>query len=285
MKIGLVQFDSCSNKIENSHKAILKIKELAQSGAEVICTQELFKTDYFCHEENKEYFDLADSIVESELSEYVTLACEYKVVLILSLFEKRAKGLFHNTAVVIDADGTILGKYRKMHIPDDPGYYEKYYFAPGDLGYRVFATAYGRIGVLICWDQWYPEAARLTALNGADVLIYPTAIGWDADASEVIRKEELDAWLIIQKSHAIANGVFVVSVNRTGVEHGLQFWGNSFVCNPLGVVIKQLGTEEEQSLVTIDLGAIEKYRRVWPFLRDRRVDSFSDLTKRYIDEI
>lgn len=285
MKVGIVQFQNQGSKQKNLLKSVQLIRLAHKKGAEVICLQELFLTEYFCFEENEVFFDLADEFRSSLfLKELLSLTKELRVVLVASFFEKRTAGLYHNTALVLD-NGTVLGKYRKQHIPDDPGYYEKYYFAPGDNGYKVFETSYGKIGVLICWDQWFPEASRITALKGAEVLFYPTAIGWSPSDDERIKEEELNAWKIMHQSHAIANGVAVVAVNRIGVENGLQFWGNSFVCNAFGSVVTALPQEEEGvQIALVDKEDTEFYRRRWPFLRDRRLDTYSCLLKRMDDE-
>ena len=253
--------------------------------AQIICLQELFASLYFCDEERYQNFQLAEPIPEGPTTQhFMALAKELGVVLICSMFEKRAEGLYHNTTAVIDADGSYLGKYRKMHIPDDPGYYEKFYFTPGDLGYKVFKTKFATVGVLICWDQWYPEAARITALKGAQILFFPTAIGWDVKQSEHDNREQYAAWQTIQRSHAVANGVPVVSVNRTGREGGMQFWGGSFVTNAFGRVLWQAPHYDEATHIsTLDLDETDHYRRHWPYLRDRRIDSYGDITKRYID--
>jgi N-carbamoylputrescine amidase len=277
---------SCSENVaDNWTKTLQSIREAAQNGAKVICLQELFKSVYFCFEEKQDFFQLAEEIPGQSTDVLSELAKELGVVIIASLFEKRAAGLYHNTTAVIDADGAYLGKYRKMHIPDDPGYYEKYYFTPGDLGYQVFDTQFAKIGVLICWDQWYPEAARLTALQGAEVLVYPTAIGWDLEEKDSeINREQYQAWQTIQRSHSIANGVPVVSVNRVGVENGQQFWGGSFVSNAFGRVIYQAPHHKEEiAVVEVNVDSAEYYRRTWPFFRDRRIDSYGEITKRFID--
>ena len=279
---------SCTaEKDKNLAKAIEKIKEAAAKGAQIVCLQELFTSLYFCDEENHDNFSLAESIPGPSTDILCKVAAELKVVIIASLFEKRAQGLYHNTTAVLDADGTYLGKYRKMHIPDDPAYYEKFYFTPGDLGYKVFKTKYANIGVLICWDQWYPEAARITALMGAEILFYPTAIGWATSQDEATNKEQYNAWQTIQRSHSVANGVHVVSVNRVGYEQEgrMKFWGGSFISNPFGTVLYQ-GThdQEEVHVETLDLSKTDQYRTHWPFLRDRRIDSYQPITKRYLDE-
>ena len=287
VKVGLVQMSCAAEKDKNISKAIEKIREAAAKGAQIICLQELFTSLYFCDEENHDNFLLAESIPGPSTEVLSKVALELDVVIIASLFEKRAQGLYHNTTAVLDADGTYLGKYRKMHIPDDPAYYEKFYFTPGDLGYKVFQTKYAKIGVLICWDQWYPEAARITALMGAEILFYPTAIGWATAQDEATNTEQYNAWQTIQRSHAVANGVHVVSVNRVGHEQEgrMKFWGGSFVSNPFGTILYQ-GThdQEEVHVETLDLNKTDQYRTHWPFLRDRRIDSYQPITKRYLDE-
>ncbi len=285
VKIALVQTSCTEEPSKNLETARRRIREAAEKGAEIVCLQELFATLYFCQEEEYAPFDYAEPVPGPTTEELQRLAEELGVVVVASLFEKRARGLYHNTAAVIDADGSCLGVYRKMHIPDDPGFYEKFYFTPGDLGYRVFRTRYAAIGVLICWDQWYPEAARLTALKGAEILFFPTAIGWAQDErSEEVRRSQLDAWKIVQRSHAIANGVFVAAANRVGTEGSLRFWGNSFVSDPFGRVTALAGDSEERVLVAdCDLGKIGHYRSHWPFLRDRRIESYGELQRRYLD--
>ena len=275
--VGLVQMSCTASKEENTRKAMELTRAAAARGAKIICLQELFSSLYFCDTEDYSHFALADTIPGTVTDDWGRLAAELKVVIIASLFEKRAQGLYHNTTAVLDADGTYLGKYRKMHIPDDPAYYEKFYFTPGDLGYRVFSTAYGTIGVLICWDQWYPEAARITALMGAEILFYPTAIGWATSQDEATNHEQYNAWQTIQRSHAIANGVHVVSVNRVGLEQdgAMRFWGGSFVSNPMGTILYQAPHEEEEvTVVNVDTKLTDQYRTHWPFLRDRRIDSY-----------
>jgi N-carbamoylputrescine amidase len=285
IKVGLVQMSCTANKAENIAKAIEKIKEAAAKGAQIVCLQELFASLYFCDIEDHENFSLAEAIPGHTTELFSEVAKKYKVVLIASLFEKRAHGLYHNTTAVIDADGKYLGKYRKMHIPDDPGYYEKFYFTPGDLGYKVFETKYAKIGVLICWDQWYPEAARITSLMGAEMLFYPTAIGWATTQDEDTNYEQYNAWQTIQCSHAVANGVPVISVNRVGFEGDMKFWGGSFVANPFGRLLYKASHDEEETVVVdIDTVKSDVYRTHWPFLRDRRIDSYQPITKRYIDE-
>lgn len=285
--VGIVQMSCTASKEENTRKAMQLTREAAAKGAKIVCLQELFSSLYFCDTEDYSHFALADTIPGPVTDAWGALAAELKVVIIASLFEKRAQGLYHNTTAVLDADGTYLGKYRKMHIPDDPAYYEKFYFTPGDLGYRVFATAYGTIGVLICWDQWYPEAARITSLMGAEILFYPTAIGWATSQDDATNREQYNAWQTIQRSHAVANGVHVVSVNRVGLEQdgAMRFWGGSFVSNPMGTLLYQASHEEEVvEVVQIETALTDQYRTHWPFLRDRRIDSYQPITKRYIDE-
>ena len=285
IQFALIQLACSNDPVENFQKTEKAIRESASQGAQVICLQELFQSTYFCFEENQSFFKLAEAIPGKTTNRLGSLAAELGIVIIASMFEKRAAGLFHNTTAVLDADGSYLGKYRKMHIPDDPGYYEKYYFTPGDLGYLVFDTKFAKIGVLICWDQWYPEAARLTALQGAEVLVYPTAIGWDlAEADGEMNREQYQAWQTIQRSHAVANGIPVVSVNRVGEENGQQFWGGSFVANAFGRVIFQASHDQEEiAVVEVNVDSSEYYRRTWPFFRDRRIDSYEDLMKRFID--
>ncbi|MEP7257975.1 MAG: carbon-nitrogen hydrolase [Flavitalea sp.] len=287
VKVGLVQMSCTSDKQENITKATAKIREASQKGAQIICLQELFSSLYFCDVEDYDHFKLAEPIPGPTTETLHTLAEELGVVIIASLFEKRTQGIYHNTTAVIDADGAYLGKYRKMHIPDDPAFYEKFYFTPGDLGYKVFTTRFGTFGVLICWDQWYPEAARITALMGAEILFYPTAIGWATSQDEATNTEQYNAWQTIQRSHAIANGVHVVSVNRVGFEQEgrMKFWGGSFISNPFGSVIYQASHDREEVIVLdIDKSKTDRYRTHWPFLRDRRIDSYQPITKRYIDE-
>ena len=276
---------SCvADKPTNLAKAIEQVKEAAKKGAQIICLQELFTSLYFCDEENYDNFALAESIPGPSTDELSKVAAELNVVIVASLFEKRAQGLYHNTTAVLDADGTYLGKYRKMHIPDDPGFYEKFYFTPGDLGYKVFKTKYATIGVLICWDQWYPEAARITALMGAEILFYPTAIGWAVTQDAGTNEEQYNAWQTIQRSHAVANGIPVVSINRVGEEAVVRFWGGSFIANPFGSLIYKASHDQEETVVTeVDLNQSDYYRSHWPFLRDRRIDSYQPITKRFID--
>ena len=284
VKVGLVQLSCTKDKEYNIQKTIESIRKAAQKGANIVCLQELFSSLYFCDVEDYENFKLAEPIPGKTTSMLEEIAKELGVVIIASMFEKRAHGLYFNTTAVIDADGIYLGKYRKMHIPDDPGYYEKFYFTPGDTGYMTFNTKFGRIGVLICWDQWYPEAARITALMGAEILFYPTAIGWAKTQDKETNTEQYNAWQTIQRSHAIANGVHVVSVNRTGEEGEMQFWGGSFVSNPFGTVMYQAPhLEEDINVIEIDLEKSDHYRTHWPYLRDRRIDSYQPITKRYLD--
>jgi N-carbamoylputrescine amidase len=284
--IALIQAACQHEPAENFTRACGQIRAAAAEGARIICLQELFTTRYFCQTEAYEPFAYAEQIPGLSTQVLQDLASELEVVIIASLFEARARGLYHNTAAVIDADGSYLGKYRKMHIPDDPGFYEKFYFTPGDLGYKVFKTRYATIGVLICWDQWYPEAARITALKGAEILFYPTAIGWAAgENSEEVRRSQHAAWKTMQLSHAVANGVFVAAANRVGIEGELEFWGNSFVCDPFGQVIEEAAHQDEAILIAqCDRSRIGFYRSHWPFLRDRRIDTYSELQNRYLDE-
>lgn len=287
VKVGLVQMSCSADKNANLTKAVEKIKEAAGQGAQIICLQELFTSLYFCDVEDYDHFKLAEPVPGPSTETLAQLAAELNVVIIASLFEKRAQGVYHNTTAVLDADGSYLGKYRKMHIPDDPSYYEKFYFTPGDLGYKVFKTKYAVIGVLICWDQWYPEASRITALMGAEILFYPTAIGWHHLQDEITNSEQYNAWQTIQRSHAVANGVHVVSVNRVGLEQNdsMKFWGGSFIANPFGTVLYQAPHEKEEVYVQeLDLSKTDTYRTHWPFLRDRRIDSYQPITKRLIDE-
>lgn len=291
MKVGIVQQSNTANIESNIVKLEKNIRSLAQQGAELIVLQELHNSLYFCQTENTDCFDLAEAIPGSSTDRFGLLAKELGVVIVLSLFEKRAPGLYHNTAVVLEKDGSIAGKYRKMHIPDDPAYYEKFYFTPGDLGFKPIETSLGKLGVLVCWDQWYPEAARLMALAGADLLIYPTAIGWESTDTQEEKKRQQDAWVISQRGHAVANGLNVISVNRVGFEpdpsevtNGIQFWGNSFVAGPQGEILWNASSDkEENQIIEVDLSRSEQVRRWWPFFRDRRIDAFSEITKRFID--
>ncbi len=291
MKVGIIQQTNSSDLKENRLKLENNIKELANNGAELIVMQELHNSLYFCQVEDPNVFTHAETIPGPSTNSFGILAKELEIVIVLSLFEKRAPGLYHNTAVVIEKDGSIAGIYRKMHIPDDPAYYEKFYFTPGDLGFQPIDTSVGRLGVLVCWDQWYPEAARLMAMAGAEVLIYPTAIGWESTDSDDEKQRQKDAWITIQRGHAIANGLPVISVNRTGFEpdpsgvtRGINFWGNSFVCGPQGELLYQAPQEETTKIVEIDKGRTENVRQWWPFFRDRRIDKYSNLTKRWIDD-
>lgn len=287
VKIGTVQMSCTKGPKENLAKAIENVREAAAKGAQIVCLQELFTSLYFCDVEDYENFKLAEAIPGPSTESLSTVAKELGVVIIASLFEKRTEGLYHNTTAVIDADGKYLGKYRKMHIPDDPAYYEKFYFTPGDLGYKVFKTKFANIGILICWDQWYPEASRITALMGAEVLFYPTAIGWATSQDEATNTEQYGAWQTIQRSHAVANGLHVVSVNRVGFEQNgaMKFWGGSFIANPLGSILYQASHEKEEvNVLEIDLKKTDSVRTHWPFLRDRRIDSYQPITKRFIDE-
>jgi N-carbamoylputrescine amidase len=291
IKAGLVQMACTPDKAANIRKSVEEINKCALAGAELVVLQELHTSLYFCQTENTEMFDLAEPIPGPSTEIFSEVAKENNIVLVTSLFEKRAAGLYHNTAVVFEKDGSIAGKYRKMHIPDDPAYYEKFYFTPGDLGFNPIKTSVGNLGILVCWDQWYPEAARLMALAGADILIYPTAIGWESTDSVDEKERQLNAWMISQRGHAVANGLPVISVNRTGFEadpsgvtNGINFWGNSFVAGPQGEIILQFSAEKEQTeVVTINLSSSEDVRRIWPFLRDRRIDAYDDILKRFRD--
>lgn len=290
MKVGIIQQANSADITDNIHKLKEKIRQLADDGSELIVMQELHNGLYFCQTEDTDVFDQAETIPGHSTDTFGELAKELGVVIVLSLFEKRAAGLYHNTAVVLEKDGSIAGIYRKMHIPDDPAYYEKFYFTPGDLGFNPIDTSVGRLGVLVCWDQWYPEAARMMALSGAEVLIYPTAIGWESTDSDEEKQRQLEAWITVQRGHAIANGVPVISVNRTGHEtdpsgqtNGIQFWGNSFICGPQGEFIFKADENEITHIVEIDKKRTENVRRWWPFFRDRRIDEYGELTKRWID--
>jgi N-carbamoylputrescine amidase len=292
---ALVQMSCGPNPEENLQKALTRIADAAAKGAHVVCLPELFQTQYFCQREDAALFDLAEPIPGPSTAKLSAVAKQLGIVLIASLFEKRAAGVYHNTAVMFDKDGTLLGLYRKMHVPDDPLYYEKFYFTPGDLGFRAFDTGVGRVGTLVCWDQWYPEGARLTALQGAHVLFYPTAIGWHPAEKAEFGQAQHDAWRTIQRAHAIANGVYVAVVNRVGFETGdirgksapgagLEFWGGSFLCDPFGRVIAEASHDKEEILLgEVDIPALEDIRRNWPFLRDRRIDSYAPITNRLID--
>ncbi len=283
--VGLIQMSCGSDPRENLRKAISLIEQAARKGAQVVCLQELFRSQYFCQTEDVKLFELAETIPGPSTEALSKLALSKRVVIIASLFERRAPGIYHNTAVVIDADGKIAGKYRKMHIPDDPLYYEKFYFTPGDLGFLSHQTRYGKLGVLVCWDQWFPEAARLTALAGAQFLFYPTAIGRLPAESEETNRAQYQAWETIQRGHAVANGLYVVVVNRVGREGKLNFWGQSFVAGPFGRILAKASTDKEEVLlVDCDLSKIDETRRNWPFLRDRRIDNYGGLTYRFLDE-
>jgi len=285
VRVGLVQMRCTADKAGNLATALGHIEALADRGAQVICLQELFLSLYFCDREDPARFALASPVPGPDTEALQAVAARLGIVIVASLFEKRAEGLYHNTAAVIDADGSMAGIYRKSHIPDDPGYYEKFYFTPGDTGYRAFDTRFGRIGVLVCWDQWYPEAARITSLMGAEILFYPTAIGWDKKAPESDGREQHDAWRTIQRAHAIANGVHVVTVNRTGIEGEQQFWGGSFISNPFGSLLYEAPHDEEALHVQeLDLDASDRYRTQWPFLRDRRIDTYGPITARWLGD-
>ncbi len=290
MKTALIQQSNSANIFDNQKRLIEKIRQAANQGAELVVLQELHNGLYFCQHENVDLFDQAESIPGPSTKIFGALARELSIVLVLSLFERRASGLYHNTAVVIEKDGSIAGKYRKMHIPDDPAYYEKFYFTPGDLGFCPIPTSVGKLGVLVCWDQWYPEAARLMALAGAEILIYPTAIGWESSDSSEEQERQLRAWQLVQRGHAVANGLPVVTVNRVGHEddptgqtRGIRFWGHSFVAGSQGELLYEADTEETIHIIDIDLAHSEKVRRWWPFLRDRRIESYGDLTQRFLD--
>ena len=283
MKIGFIQQHNTADRINNMERLCDGIRDLAKRGAELVVLQELHNTLYFCDCEEVSRFDLAEPIPGPSTDIYGRLARECGVVLVTSLFEKRATGLYHNTAVVFEKDGSIAGRYRKMHIPDDPGYYEKFYFTPGDLGFHPIDTSLGRLGVLVCWDQWYPEAARLMALQGADILIYPTAIGFDPNDTPEEQQRQRQAWQLVMRGHAVANGLPVVAVNRVGAESQL-FWGSSFICGPQGEMYYEASTDEEESIIVdIDMKRSEQVRRWWPFLRDRRIDNYQDINRRFID--
>jgi N-carbamoylputrescine amidase len=291
VKLGLIQTAAAPSPAENLAHTVAAVERAAKQGAQIICTQELFRSQYFCQHEDHANFALAETIPGPSTTALAKLAQRHKVVIIASLFERRAAGVYHNTAVIIDADGSLLGRYRKMHIPDDPLFYEKFYFTPGDLGFKTWNTRYGRIGVLICWDQWYPEAARLTALQGAEILFYPTAIGWHPSEKAQHGDRQLAAWETIQRSHAVANGCYVVAVNRIGHEimpgvggDGLEFWGRSFVAGTSGEILAQASTDRAETLIVpVDLAQVDTTRTHWPFLRDRRIDAYGDLTKRLVD--
>jgi len=289
-KVGLVQMAMSPRLDENLDRAVARVKEAADAGAEVVCLPELYRSPYFCQSEDARLFDLAEPVPGPSTEALARAAKAAGVAVIVPLFERRAVGLYHNTAAVIDATGELAGLYRKMHIPDDPAFYEKFYFTPGDLGFRAFDTHAGRIGTLICWDQWYPEGARLTALKGASILFYPTAIGWHPHEKQQYGAAQLQAWQTMQRSHAIANGVYVAAVNRVGHERldpsapGLEFWGSSFLCDPFGIVVAQAATDREEILIgEVDLDRMEEVRRNWPFLRDRRIDAYAGIDRRFLD--
>ncbi len=287
--LGLLQHACSASPAENLKKTLSLAEQAAKKGAKIICTQELFRSQYFCQSENHDYFKLAEPIPGPSTQAFQKIAKKHGVVIIASLFEKRAGGLYHNTAVIIDADGKLLGIYRKMHIPDDPLFYEKFYFTPGDTGFKAWQTKYGKIGVLICWDQWYPEGARLTALQGAEILFYPTAIGWHPKEKAEYGTNQHGAWQISHQGHAVANGCYVAAVNRIGLEKpvggdGLEFWGQSFVAGTSGQILAKASTNKEEILIVpVDLGKVDVTRTHWPFLRDRRIDAYGEITKRFID--
>lgn len=290
MKVGVIQQANTANIEDNKQRLMASIRKVAGEGAELVVLQELHNGLYFCQTEDVELFDLAEPIPGPSTEEFGALAREFGVVIVLSLFERRAAGLYHNTAVVLERDGSIAGKYRKMHIPDDPAYYEKFYFTPGDLGFEPIQTSVGKLGVLVCWDQWYPEAARLMAMRGAEVLIYPTAIGWESSDHATEQTRQSDAWQLVQRGHAVANGLPVITVNRVGHEEdpsgqtkGILFWGRSFVTGPQGELLLELGREETTAVIDVDLVRSERVRRWWPFFRDRRIDAFAGLTQRFLD--
>ena len=287
--LGLIQAKANCDPAINLSETLAKVERAARDGANIVCTQELFATEYFCQSEDHENFRLAETIPGPTTKAFQRLAKRFEIVVIISLFEKRGSGVYHNSAAIIDADGSLLGIYRKMHIPDDPLYYEKFYFTPGDLGFRSWKTRFGKIGVLICWDQWYPEAARLTAMRGAEILFYPTAIGWHPSEKEQFGEQQKNAWETIQRSHAVANGCYVASVNRVGHEtpiggDGIEFWGNSFIAGTSGEILSQAGLDETVLLQKVDLCKVDATRTHWPFLRDRRIDAYGEITKRLLDE-
>ncbi len=284
LDIAVIQTTCSPDGEANVDATVGQIVDAAGAGAKLICLQELFASTYFCQSENHEHFNLAQSIPGAITDRLSKLARDLRIVIIAPLFERRAAGLFHNSAVIIESDGSLLGTYRKMHIPDDPYFYEKFYFTPGDLGFQCFETSVGKIGVCICWDQWFPEAARLTALQGAEILVYPTAIGWQADEKSEFGQSQLDAWQTMMRSHAIANGVFVVAPNRVGIEENIEFWGSSFVADPYGSVLQTAAVAKPETMVvTCDLSLVETARTHWPFFRDRRIDAYGDLSKRWLN--
>jgi N-carbamoylputrescine amidase len=291
VRVGLVQTSCCAEPQRNLELTLSRVQQAAKEGAQIVCTQELFRSQYFCQTEDHEYFKLAEKIPGPTTDAFAKIAKKHRTVIIASLFEKRAAGLYHNTAAVIDADGSLLGLYRKMHIPDDPFYYEKFYFTPGDLGFRAWQTRHAKIGVLICWDQWYPEGARLTAMQGADILFYPTAIGWHPSEKAHYGARQYGAWETIQRSHAVANGCYVCVPNRVGHEvikgaggDGIEFWGQSFIAGTSGEILAKASTDKEEILLhDLDLSKVDTTRTHWPFLRDRRIDAYGNLTKRFVD--
>ena len=289
VKIGLVQTACFADSRKNLRLTLKRIEDAAKAGANIVCTQELFRSLYFCQSEEHEHFKLAESIPGPTTDKLQSIARKHEIVIVASLFERRAHGVYHNTAAIIDADGSLMGTYRKMHIPDDPQFYEKFYFTPGDLGFRVWETRYAKIGVLICWDQWYPEAARLTAMQGAEILLYPTAIGWLPEEKEQHGEKQHGAWETIQRSHAIANGCYVAAVNRIGLEDptdcgGIEFWGRSFIAGTSGELIAKASTDREENLIAeVNLDHVDSTRTYWPFFRDRRIDAYGDITRRLVD--
>ncbi len=289
--IGVIQIAVSADPDENVRKAMEWVEKAAKQGAQVICLPELYRSQYFCQKEDVSLFELAEPLKGYSFRAFSPLAARCKVVLVVPIFERRAAGVYHNSALVLDADGSLAGVYRKMHIPDDPAFYEKFYFAPGDLSFQAFTTAYGKFGTLICWDQWYPEAARLTTLRGASTLFYPTAIGWHPQEKQQYGAAQRDAWITVQRGHAIANGIYVAAANRIGFEQpvpeqaGLEFWGSSFIADPQGVILAQASIDKEEIVIAeVDLHHLENIRRNWPFLRDRRIDAYNDITKRFIDD-
>ena len=289
VRLGLIQARCLENPKANLDNTLRLAKAAAQKGAQILCTQELFRSQYFCQSEDHARFALAETIPGPSSRALQRLARQHRVVIVASLFEKRSAGLYHNTAIVIDADGAMLGRYRKMHIPDDPLFYEKFYFTPGDLGFKAWTTRYGRLGVLVCWDQWFPEAARLTAMQGAQILFYPTAIGWHPSEKKIHGAEQHDSWELIQRSHAVANGCYVAAVNRVGLERpvggdGIEFWGQSFVSGTSGKILARASVAKEETLIVpVDLAKVDQVRTHWPFLRDRRIDAYEGLTQRFLD--
>ncbi len=290
--VGLLQLQVGPDPDANTKNALHWLEKAAAQGAQVVCLPELYRSQYFCQKEDVDLFELAEPIPNESIEAFQSAAARLAVAVLVPVFERRAAGVYHNSLVCIDADGTLVGIYRKMHIPDDPAYYEKFYFAPGDLGFKNFDTRYGRVGTLICWDQWYPEGARLTALRGASILFYPTAIGWHPYEKEQYGAAQRDAWMTVQRGHAISNGIYVAAANRVGFEQpvaeqaGIEFWGSSFIADPQGVIIAEASTDNEEVLLAeVDLAHLENIRRNWPFLRDRRIDAYGDITRRFIDEV